>query len=131
MARKMILVPIEKYEGGFQNTETEALDTHVILSAIPKNYKRRAEALLNHITADPQHRLQWNSQGELIYHGKTIHGSHITDLIKNSQRPYRKQPAGEEEFQRGLQELNIPIGLVTRGTADQNVPSKLNWATMY
>ena len=81
------------------------MDTEVILSAIPKNYRTRAQALLNHITADPQHRFRWNQQGELIYRGQVIPGSHITDLLKNSQR--HSQPVGLQEFQDGLKELNI------------------------
>ncbi len=110
MARKMILVP---FEGDLKDERDYGLDVDIILSAIPKNYKTRARALLNHIIADPQHRLRWNQQGELIYHGKVIHGSHITDLLKNSQRQYRhSQPVGLDEFKNGLKELNIPVGLV-------------------
>ena len=123
MAHKMMLVPVEKYQEGSSPTTTTAnsqekiprtkLDVEVILSAIPKNYRNRARALLNHITADPQQRLQWNDQGELIYHDNVIHGSHITDLVKNSQRQYKhSQPVGLTEFQDGLRQLNIPIGLL-------------------
>jgi len=117
MAHKMMLVPVER-NGGLATPSPEdgkdyRLDTEVILSAIPKNYKTRAQALLNHITADPQHRLRWNQQGELIYRGQVIPGSHITDLLKNSQRQYRhSQPVGVREFQDGLKELNIPVGLM-------------------
>ena len=68
---------------------------------------------MNHITADPQQRIQWNERGELLHHGKVIPGSHITDLLKNSQRQYRhSNPVGLQEFQDGLKELNIPIGLM-------------------
>ena len=132
MAQKMMLVPVENYQegaspsttttttttatataGSQENIPRNRLDMEVIISAIPKNYKNRARALLNHITADPQQRLQWNARGELIFHGNVIHGSHITDLVKNSQRQYKHaQPTGLVEFQDGLKQLNIPMGLL-------------------
>lgn len=115
MARKMMLVPVER-EGSMPTREERddyKLDKDVILSAIPKNSKSRVEALLNHIAADPKQRLRWNQHGELIYHGRVVPGSHITDLLKNSQRQYRhSQPVGLSEFKDGLKELNIPVGLM-------------------
>jgi len=125
MAHQMKLVPVDG-AGVYQPTPTHAptptqehtmmtdsLDVEVILSAIPKNYRTRARALINHISADGQHRLQWNGRGELVYHGKVIPGSHITDLLKNSQRQYKHfQPVGQQEFRAGLKELNIPSGLM-------------------
>jgi hypothetical protein len=85
----------------------EMLEAEVILSAIPKYFRNRAQSLLNHIWADPQHTLQWNDRGELIVKGVVIPGSHITDLLKNS-----LQPLGQKEFHEGLKELNIPLGLL-------------------
>ena len=111
--KKMVLVPIEKYQPSPTEEEENVLDVDIIMSAIPKNFKTRARALLNHIVADPEQRMQWNERGELIYHGKVIPGSHITDLLKNSQRQYKHSVlAGQEEFQKGLKDLNIPIGLM-------------------
>lgn len=115
MAHKMMLVPVENHQDvSTPEVQTkDKLDVEVILSAIPKNFRTRARALVNHIAADPEHRLQWNERGELIYHGKVIPGSHITDLLKNSQRQYKhSQPVGQREFHDGLKELNIPIGLM-------------------
>ena len=120
MAQKMQLVPADSRQSppappvSSAPQGNERLDAEVILSAIAKNYRNRARALMNHITADPQQRLQWNDRGELIYHGKVIPGSHITDLLKNSQIQYRhSQPVGYKLFRDGLKELNIPVGLLT------------------
>ena len=110
MAQKMMLVPVEDHQRTTQ--EENGLSIDVIMSAIPKNYRTRAQALLNHITADPQHRLRWNQRGELIYQGQVVHGSHITDLLKNSQRQYKHAPMGLEEFEAALRELNVPTGLM-------------------
>ena len=131
MAQRMALVPAESHQSVAPPTVSqspltapvtssptvsqgkERLDAEVILSTIPKNYRNRARALMNHITADPQQRLQWNERGELIYHDNVIPGSHITDLLKNYQIQYKhSQPVGQKAFRDGLKELNIPIGLL-------------------
>ena len=132
----MLLVPEQVYQQhplAPESTSMERLDMDVILSAIPKNFRTRARALLNHITADPEHRLQWNERGELVYYGKVITGSHITDLLKNSQRQYRhSQPVGHVEFQKALNELNIPIGLMeTRpGPPGQRLTPQNQWLNL-
>lgn len=124
MAHKMMLVPAEG-----PSEQSNGLDVEVILSAIPKNFRTRARALMNHIVADPQQRIHWNAQGELIYHGEVIPGSHITDLLKNSQRQYKhSMPVGQEEFQDGLKELNIPIGLVEARPGPPG--QRLGWITV-
>lgn len=128
MARKMMLVPVG--QDGPQ-AEEYGLDVGVILSAIPKNYRTRAKALLNHITADPQQRLKWNRHGELIHDGRLIPGSHITDLLKNSQRQYKHvQPVGLEEFQDSLKELNIPVGLTENRPGPPGERVEKKWLTV-
>ena len=109
-----MLVPVENYQPNPSTEERKnGLDVEVILSAIPKNFRTRARALMNHIAADPQQRLRWNERGELVYHDDLIPGSHITDLLKNSQRQYKhSQPVGQREFREGLGELNVPVGLM-------------------
>ena len=133
MAHKMMLVPVEEVKHPPSKTEEHGLDTEVILSAIPKNYRTRAKALLNHISVDPQHRLRWNQWGELVYHDQVIPGSHITDLLKNSQRHYKhSQPMGLHEFHEGLKELNIPIGLVEArpGPPGERLMPQKKWLTV-
>lgn len=132
--KKMVLVPAEKYEPSSTVERKEnGLDVDIILSAIPKNFRTRARALLKHISADPEQRLQWNAQGELVYHGNVIPGSHITDLLKNSQRQYRhSMPVGLQDFQDGLKELNIPIGLIEQrpGPPGERLLSEKNWISV-
>ena len=129
MARKMVLVPIERYQEDHklgQRNEPAPLDIEVILSAVPKNYRNRARSLLNHIMADPQQRLQWNGRGEIIHRGKVIHNSHITDLLKNSQRKYRHlRPVGQAEFIDVLKELNIPLGLMDMTEGPPGIPARM------
>jgi len=131
MARKMMLVPVEAHHPTTQEEESH-LDTDIIMSAIPKNYRTRAQALLNHITADPQHRLRWNTRGELVYQGQVIPGSHITDLLKNSQRQYKHAPMGLNEFEAGLKELNVPTGLMEArlGPPGERLIPQKKWLTV-
>lgn len=103
----MLLVPVDSIQAG-NSVENYSLTTEEILSTMPQSYRMRAREVLDHISADPQKRLQWNEHGELIYHGKVIHGSHIIDLLKNSQGENKNsQLVGHQEFQDGLRELKI------------------------
>ncbi len=140
MAHKMILVSLNRYrqlaaapkkvegkEEGKAVTEIPKtssddvaaksnLEVDVILSAIPKNFRNRAKSLLNNIMTDPQHILRWNGRGEIIYNGIIVPGSHITDLLNNSQKGYKHlKPIGQHEFREGLRELNISLGLLESG----------------
>lgn len=122
---KMMLVPLEMYQPlpTKQVEENQSLPTNQedenglgmdnILSGIPKNMRMRAQALLKQISADPEQRLQWNERGELVYHGKVIPGSQITDLLRDFQQQYKHgMSVGLREFRDGLKELNIPIALM-------------------
>ena len=123
----MILVSPKKYKSltnddDDEPIETSALEIEVILSAIPKNFRNRAKSILNNIMTDPQHILRWNGRGEIIYNGFTVSGSHITDLLKNSQKSYKHlKPIGQHEFREGLRELNIPLELLE--SAPPGVPN--------
>lgn len=129
MAQKMILIPLERYQADREKTfdveidwrliwpsmkKTSSLDTDIILSAMPKNFKNRARALLNHIMADVV----------LIL---STPGSHITDLIKSSQRLYvNRQHVGQHVFLEGLNESSIEWGTRTsQGTGTPLTPSPM------
>jgi hypothetical protein len=62
---------------------------------------------------DPRKILSWNDRGELKYRGETLSGSHVTDLLKDSQYAYKNlTPLGKNEFYEGLRELNVPQSLI-------------------
>jgi hypothetical protein len=83
------------------------------MGALPKPYRQRGRALLQHIQQDPEHRLSWDEKGHLIYKGQTIPHSHISDLLKDSQYLYKRlDPVGKEEFYNVLKEMNVPKGLI-------------------
>ena len=106
MNRKSVLLPWEKYQrllkrkhlpvsfktnlSTIEETNPEdddALRVDTVVEAVPKNVRNRVHALLSHITNDG--RLTWNRQGEIRYAGQLVSGSHITDLVKDSQYKYK------------------------------------------
>ena len=92
--------------------QVEHLDTEVILSSIPKHYKYKIKAILAHIQHDPRNILGWDDKGQLLYHGKVISGSHISDLLKSTQRAFKSfVPLGEKEFYQGLKDIHVPTSL--------------------
>jgi hypothetical protein len=133
--QKTILLPIEKYERLVSGVKSvvhqqhqtnflhppilqegsgqDRLSVDVILSALPKPYRQRGRALLQHIQQDPEHHLSWDEKGHLIYKGQTIQRSHVSDLLKDSQYLYKSlKPIGKEAFYNALKEMNIPRGLI-------------------
>ena len=128
---KSVLVPVEKYERLIHSTSTHhqmgsgyeadteedhdphRLDMNVIVSTLPKQSRQKIQAILRLITEDPQQRLSWDAKGQLVYQGRVIHGSHITDLLKDSQYMYKHfEPKGKDEFYQGLKDLNVPYTLL-------------------
>ena len=97
--KKMILVPMEKYKKTQYNstppvladiqekTSPEGMNEALILQAIPKMYRNKAGAILSHITNSDN--LQWNEKGEIMYHGRRVPYSNISDLLRDSQREYK------------------------------------------
>jgi hypothetical protein len=134
--RKMILIPLDRYKSLVKKSgpplstpdatytdtspdvtyaeddegepETDhGLRDEVIVGAMPKNYKNKARALLEHIRSSSD--IRWNGKGELI-NEKGTEGSHITDLIKDLSRPDYDGPApeGADSFYEALARENIP-----------------------
>ena len=71
--RKMMLVP---YEEGLDKPKNKGLEKELIVSAMPKSLKRKADSLLSYI----QGSIEWKNNGEVVYNDKCLEGSHITDL---------------------------------------------------
>ena len=133
--RKSILLPYDKYERLIKQTRqpeqsqqqqqremviTEEvvqdgggrLQSEHILDSIPQRYKYKTGAILAHIMRDPENTLNWNDVGELIYKGSAISGSHITDLLKDTQYKHKGHLLkGTVEFHKGLQEIHLPTTL--------------------
>ena len=92
----------------------DRLPDEVILKAMPKNYKNKARALLDHIRSGSV--VEWDSKGQIVRNegGDAIAGSHITDLMKDlSLRDYDgPTPLGGGYFLEEIAKANIPTCLV-------------------
>ena len=130
--KKSILIPYEKYQRLIKQKQPEqtverkeihiedteqmggvGLPSDHILDSMPKRYKFKVGSIVSHILRDPQNTLSWNEAGELLYHGTLIPGSHIIDLLKDTQYQHKGyQLKGITEFYKGLQEIHVPTTLI-------------------
>ena len=86
------------------------LESEVFLT-VPKALKRKAEALIHRLKKDPT--ISWNERGELIYQGRIVPGTNMTDLINDALRPRKTfEPHGWQEFARALRHGNVPQDLI-------------------
>ena len=96
------------------------LDTEVIISAVPKPWKNKARSIIQHIQAYPTPVLTWDDKGVVFIHGIPLPGSHISDLVKDSVKPYKiYTPRGDREYYQALREMNVPLGLIGNGKQQQ------------
>lgn len=88
-----------------------ATSTELLLDAIPKNYMKKAQVLVDHIRKSPD--IGWNERKELVLEGKTVANSNIIDLVDDLVRPKAKRdPRGIEDFVHALKKDNIPETLI-------------------
>lgn len=87
--------------------QIDKMPEDVILYPFSKRQRRGAESLLQYI----KKHLSWNSDGEIICHGKVVEGSHVTDLLKDALAVNKKTPAnGYQEFYACLK--GVPLSLI-------------------
>ena len=158
MSRELILMPKAKYELLTQENHTEnthdrkpcrdvqTVDTSIeepqidvlektLTYAIPKNGHRKAMGLWNYIKYRKGTVLNWNDNGEVAVHGKTIPDSHLIDLLKYTVTAMSKrEPTGYRSFYEALREMHTPSefmayhhhqsgsGFFVRGKTDRGPP---------
>lgn len=82
----------------------------------PVTIKNKAKTLFNMIK-DSKGLLDFNAQGELLVEGRTIRGSHISDLVYDVLMGKSSlEPQGMEQFLSGLVRLNVPERLIVNKT---------------
>lgn len=112
-------------EGSVSEKNQSGLDKEIILDSLPKMYRSKGRALLNYI--EQANSMTWNDKGELIYLGKVIVNSHITDLLKATMREHKNfNPIGQEEFLEGLSQSNIPLLLLDNKQSRQHLQERKN-----
>ena len=96
-----------------------------IIQVLPKTLKDRGKMLMEKIKENPEV-MKWDDRGQLVFEGKPLKGSHISDLIKDSLRSTKKltPPLGYDRFTQGLAKMNAPdhlVGNKKRKTALRNM----------
>jgi hypothetical protein len=94
-----------------------------LLRSFPRTLQGRARALLAYIVPH----LSWNEIGEVIIAGEKIPKSNIVDLVRVQLKDYKDfRPAGLEQFNLLLEDINVPLSLLTTSRRDQtgegNIP---------
>ena len=92
--------------------------TNPRLGNIPPRFKTRADEILEWVKGRPDV-LGWDAEtAEATYKGKKLPGSNISDLIRDTvvpnPRSTKRELDGEEEFWRGLAEINVPLSLLRK-----------------
>lgn len=115
------LQSIETTKDTVPNDGTNGLTIGDILDALPKRYRQKAAAILNHMPRD--HTLTWNGRGQLVYKGTTIPRSNFVDLLKDTQYHHKNfTPVASTDFYQGIKEIHLPTTLlVRRDTPERNL----------
>lgn len=92
-----------------QSEETVAED---VLKSVPSKYREKAALLMDKIRRRSDV-MGWDSDGRLVYKGKTVPHTNIEDLVNDVMRKRRQfEPVGWETFASGLKEMNVPTDLI-------------------
>ena len=111
--KKSILLPFDVYQKLIKTSKEDDVplkyDEEKVMSAIPKQMKSRAQAILNMISGT---NITWNDKGELIVDNTTVPGSNICDLLKSVIVKYKFKPVGLDVFVKALADNNVPQTLI-------------------
>jgi hypothetical protein len=89
----------------------DSLSEDDIISSVPKKFRTRAKGLLNHLVHDGI--IRWDAKGEVTLDGDVVKGSHVTDLLKDTQTTYKRfSPIGRERLKDVLRSRNMPLSLI-------------------
>lgn len=96
-----------------ERSETIPNAQKIDIDIFPKNYRTRANQLLNHIRESTD--LNWNEKGELLVSGRPVTGSHVVDLVGDLVKPKMKHtstPRGMDDMVEALIMSNAPMSLI-------------------
>lgn len=119
MTQKWVVLPWEKYQQLLKDEENSPLEggsaarlpIEDLLTSVPKQTRRDAAAILNHLRKSPH--LSWNEKGELMVGSSVVPHTHVSDLLKDAFYSYKHwTPEGLETFYRELAKSNLPTGLI-------------------
>lgn len=119
------IVTVDVSKDKNKHTTSQMTDENILVP-FSKKQQNAAKALLHYAK---QH-LSWNTHGELICNNDLIHGSHITDLLKDALAQHKKYPPlGYIVFYGSLKGVPLSLihnkdrkHLIGKGFATQSIP---------
>ncbi|MCG8429825.1 MAG: hypothetical protein MJA29_01440 [Candidatus Omnitrophica bacterium] len=116
---KHVVVPYEKYQRMLRadptpTEEAVSLKDTDIIEAVPKPYRQRVKILLPYFN--------WNDRGELLTSDGPVPGSHMADLMRYTQYPYKEAPVGLSAFISQLHQTPLHKGLIMNKTVLESRP---------
>lgn len=118
-----------------QESKTEATATEAphpqkdeivqeVIANVSARNKRNASYIMEKILKS-DNVASWNDDGEFIFKGNTIEGSHMVDLLKNLTAPYKvsedRRPLGWKELLHTVANLNIPFSTIPNGDVRRKI----------
>ena len=93
----------------------------LFISLLPMSLRERARRLMSFIKKYDV--LTWNLRGELIWLGKPIHGSHMSNLLLGTllTTPNRNEPIGSDIFYSLLAKYNVPKSLLSNSNVKKRI----------
>ena len=97
-----------------------------VFKNVPLRSKKNASFIWEKMSRDGSV-TSWNDKGEFIFNGKTVHGSHVADLIRNVTAPYNvsddRRPPGWSSFLHAMAVLNIPYSAIPNNSVRRKIGS--------
>lgn len=76
-------------------------------------YQNKAKGLIKFLSRYGGDVVSWKGNGNFIYKGDVIHGSHISDLIKHTLSPNVKgNLIGFQQFYKALKDIDTPTSFI-------------------
>lgn len=97
---------------------------HEFISNIPARSQKNASYILEKILKS-EGVASWNDNGEFVFKGNTIRGSHMLDLLKNLTASHKvadeRRPVGWHEILQTVAQLNIPFSAIPNGIVRRKI----------
>lgn len=103
------------------HSEGDRINPITYLDSLPKNSRRPARTLINHL--EKIRSIDWNANGEITIQGQRVLNSNILDLVDYMSRNVRKAqpPHGYDVLVKALLESNVPLSAIVNTTSKKEL----------
>ena len=105
-----------------------------VIGNVPVRTRKNASYIMDKISKSGDV-ASWNDEGEFIFKGKTIKGSHMLDLVKNLTESHKvsddRRPLGWPEMLQTVANLNIPFSAIPNVGVRRKISDLKKSKTLY